>query len=49
MLAKLKWFFGSKRRLLELNADIAAALAHPTFEQRHRAIGEILRKHGRLP
>jgi hypothetical protein len=45
MIARIKRFFDSKRRLIELNADIEDALRAPTREARRRAIGEVLRKH----
>jgi hypothetical protein len=45
LVAGIKRFFGSKRRLVELNWDIREALLQPTQELRRRAIGEVLRKH----
>jgi hypothetical protein len=44
LVDRISRFFGSKRRLIELEADIADALRKPTHEERRRAIGEILRK-----
>lgn len=45
ILNRLDRFFGSKRRLIELERDIQIAMLKPTLEQRRMAMGTVLRKH----
>lgn len=45
MFAWLTRFFASKRRLIELEGDIQAALGMPTHELRRWALREVIRKH----
>lgn len=45
MIKAIARFFGSKRRLIELQFDIGSAMQKPTADERHEAMGKVIQKH----